>query len=124
MSKRKKIAVIGIGDFGKVLVKCLHKEGHEVLAIDEEAERIEEIKDFCSDVAIMNSTDEVAMSNMGFNDFDRVIALDWIGMGMSNVDNYNQVKEDISNGWIDVNIICIPIEVGYILDKEIQVFHI
>jgi trk system potassium uptake protein TrkA len=73
MSKRKKIAVIGIGDFGKVLVKCLHKEGHEVLAIDEEAERIEEIKDFCSDVAIMNSTDEVAMSNMGFNDFDRVI---------------------------------------------------
>ena len=35
MSKRKKIAVIGIGDFGKVLVKCLHKEGNEFLAIDE-----------------------------------------------------------------------------------------
>jgi trk system potassium uptake protein len=73
MSKRKKIAVIGIGDFGKVLVKCLHKEGHEVLAIDEEEDRIEEIKEFCSDVAIMNSTDEIAMSNMGFGDFDRVI---------------------------------------------------
>lgn len=73
MTKRKKIAVIGLGDFGMVLVKCLNKEGHEVIAIDSEAERIEEIKDNCSDVAIMDSTDEAAMKNMGFKDFDRVI---------------------------------------------------
>ena len=66
MNKRKKIAVIGLGDFGMVLVKCLNKEGHEVVAIDGKEDRIEEIKEFCSDVAIMDSTDEVAMRNMGF----------------------------------------------------------
>lgn len=31
---RKKIAVIGLGDFGKELVKCLYEEKHEVIAID------------------------------------------------------------------------------------------
>lgn len=39
----------------------------------------------------------------------------WHFTNSYNVDNYHQVKEDISNGWIDVNIICIPIEVGYIV---------
>lgn len=73
MTKRKKIAVIGLGDFGLVLVKCLNKEGHEVVAIDTDEDRIEAVKEDCSDVAIMDSTDEVAMRNMGFDEFDRVI---------------------------------------------------
>lgn len=73
MTKSKKIAVIGLGDFGMVLVRCLNKEGHEVVAIDSDATRIEAVKEDCVDIAIMDSTDEVAMRNIGFKDFDRVI---------------------------------------------------
>lgn len=73
MTKTKKLAVIGLGDFGMVLVRCLNKEGHEVVAIDSDSAKIDAVKEDCVDVAIMDSTDEVAMKNIGFRDFDRVI---------------------------------------------------
>ncbi len=70
---RKKIAVIGLGDFGKVLVKCLYEEKHEVVAIDMEMDLIEEIKDHCTDAICMDATDENAMRSQGLEDFDYVI---------------------------------------------------
>ena len=52
---RKKIAVIGLGDFGKELVKCLYEEKHEVIAIDLNMELVEEIKDFCTNAVCLDS---------------------------------------------------------------------
>ncbi|MDX1961482.1 MAG: TrkA family potassium uptake protein [Leptospiraceae bacterium] len=71
--KRKKIAVIGLGDFGKELVKCLHEERHEVIAIDKEMELIDEIKDFTTNAIRMDCTDEQAMKAQGLEEFDYVI---------------------------------------------------
>ncbi|MBP9888524.1 MAG: TrkA family potassium uptake protein [Leptospiraceae bacterium] len=70
---RKKIAVIGLGDFGKELVKCLYEEKHEVIAIDLNMELVEEIKDFCTNAVCLDSTDESAMLAQGLEDFDYVI---------------------------------------------------
>lgn len=42
----KKIAVIGLGSFGKLLVKSLYDEGHEIVAIDKSLDEVEEIATF------------------------------------------------------------------------------
>jgi len=71
--KRRKIAVIGLGDFGRQLVKCLYEEKQEVIAIDKNMELIEEIKDYCTDAIRMDATDEAAMRSLGLDDFDCVV---------------------------------------------------
>lgn len=70
---RKKIAVIGLGDFGKALVKHLHEEGHEVTAIDHDLATIEGIKTRCTHAVCLNSTDEKALRSQGVEQMDTVI---------------------------------------------------
>jgi trk system potassium uptake protein TrkA len=71
--KHKKIAVIGLGGFGKELVKSLYEEGHEVVAIDRAMELIEEIKDYCTNAICMDATDEQSMKAQGLDNFDYVV---------------------------------------------------
>lgn len=71
--KKRKIAVIGLGDFGQQLVKCLHEERQEVVAIDKDMDLIEDIKDYCTDAIRMDATDEAAMRALGLDDFDSVV---------------------------------------------------
>jgi trk system potassium uptake protein TrkA len=70
---RKKICVIGIGDFGRAVVSRLYEEGHEVTAIDKKIETIEEIKDECTHAVCLDSTDEKALIAQGIDDMDVVI---------------------------------------------------
>ncbi|MCB1143554.1 MAG: TrkA family potassium uptake protein [Leptospiraceae bacterium] len=69
----KKIAVIGLGGFGKELVKCLHEEQHEVMAIDVNKDLIEDIKEDCTNAVCLDATDENVMKAQGLNEFDFVI---------------------------------------------------
>lgn len=68
----KKIAVIGLGDFGKALVKKLNEEGNEVTAIDKDIKTIEEIKDYCTHAVCLDSTDELALLAQGIQDMDLI----------------------------------------------------
>lgn len=68
----KKIAVIGLGDFGKALVKKLNSEGYEVSAIDKDLKTIEEIKDYCTHAVCLDSTDELALLAQGIQDMDLI----------------------------------------------------
>jgi trk system potassium uptake protein TrkA len=70
---RKKIAVIGLGEFGLILVKCLHREGHEVIAIDKSMDLIDDIADHCTTAVCLDSTDEKAMHSQGLEEMDAVI---------------------------------------------------
>lgn len=70
---RKKIAVIGLGNFGRVLVERLFLEGHEVLAIDHDPEIIDEIKDVTTAAVILDATDENAMRSQGLEEMDVVV---------------------------------------------------
>jgi trk system potassium uptake protein len=67
---RKRIAIIGMGGFGKVLAERLYLEGHEVLAIDNRIEEIEEIKDKCTAAVCLDATDENALRSQGLEDMD------------------------------------------------------
>jgi len=71
--ERKKIAVIGLGSFGKRLTQYLFREGHEVLAIDKKLDAVEEVKDFSTTVGALDATEEPALRSIGIADMDIVV---------------------------------------------------
>lgn len=70
---KKKIGVIGLGDFGLALVRALHHAGHEVTAIDRKMEVIESVSDYCTHPVCLDSTDERALKSQGVEDLEDVI---------------------------------------------------
>ncbi|MGB9664726.1 MAG: potassium channel family protein [Ignavibacteria bacterium] len=69
----KKIAIIGLGDFGQNLAKHLSEKGAEVLAIDNDFEKVEEIKDIVAVAVRLDATDEKALRAQGIQDMDAVV---------------------------------------------------
>lgn len=70
---KKLIAVIGLGQFGKAIVEELAANGCDVLAIDSNAERVASVKNIVPTVAIADSTNELALAELGFKDVDIAI---------------------------------------------------
>jgi len=58
-------AVIGLGRFGSALAKRLYTLGKEVLALDADAERVNAVAPFVTHAAILDSTDEKALKEVG-----------------------------------------------------------
>jgi trk system potassium uptake protein TrkA len=69
----KKFAIIGLGHFGSYLAAELTKKGAEVLAIDSDIEKLEDIKDSVTYTIKMDSTEEKALKNHGLEEYDAVI---------------------------------------------------
>jgi len=69
----KKFAVIGLGKFGFHMAKTLFKEGNEVVAIDHDKVRIQNVDPFCSEAVVMDATDTDQLKAMGMEDMDAVI---------------------------------------------------
>lgn len=69
----KKIAIIGLGDFGSSLATSLTELGAEVLAIDNDFDRVEELKDKVTVAVRLDSTDERALKVQGIADMDTVV---------------------------------------------------
>jgi len=69
----KKFCVIGLGYFGSNLARSLTKNGAEVLAIDKDIRRVEEVQDEVAVAVMLDSTDKDALSSQGVQDFDAVI---------------------------------------------------
>lgn len=67
---KKKYAVLGLGTFGRSLAISLAEQGAEVLAIDNDPIEIDQIKDIVSVAAQADSTDRVALEQMGLADMD------------------------------------------------------
>lgn len=69
----KKVAVIGIGQFGEAIAKNLSKKGVEVLAIDSNQAKIEAIADDVAYAVAINATDKKALISQNIQDFDAVV---------------------------------------------------
>lgn len=65
-----KFAVIGLGSFGSNIAKTLSDRGNEVLAVDRDKERIDEIKDHVSQAVSMDATDKENLQALGIQDMD------------------------------------------------------
>lgn len=69
MSK-KQFIVIGLGRFGENLARTVYELGHDVLVVDKDEERIEDIADYVTHAIQMDATDENALKTLGLNNFD------------------------------------------------------
>lgn len=68
-----KYIVIGLGYFGSKLASNLTSMGHEVIGIDNHAERLEELKDAITTVMKMDSTNVNAIKSLPLAETDAVI---------------------------------------------------
>lgn len=75
-----KFAVIGLSSFGINLAKVLYEQGMEVLAIDKQKGKIEEVKDFVSHAVTMDAAVKENLLALGIRDMDVVVVS--MGPGM------------------------------------------
>ena len=78
-----KCIIIGLGTYGRVLVDELSALGHEVIAVDNEAGRVERVKDICDAVFQIEATDELALSVLPLKKVDVVIVAIGQNLGAS-----------------------------------------
>ena len=69
----RQFAVIGLGRFGTSVARTLVNQGHEVLAIDEDEERVAEMSDLVSQAVQLDATDEKALRAVGIEDVDAAV---------------------------------------------------
>lgn len=68
-----KFAIIGLGSFGFNVAKSLYEKGHEVLAIDNDRDKIDAAKSFSSHAVLMDSADKETLEAVGIQDMDVVV---------------------------------------------------
>ena len=71
----KSILLIGLGRFGIHMAQKLHELHHEVLAVDSNEERVNNVMDFVTNAQIGDSTNEAFIASLGVLRFSRKTAL-------------------------------------------------
>ena len=66
----KSILLIGVGQFGKRIALKLSELNHEVMAIDRDEERVNDIAQYVSNAQIGDSTNQEFLESLGINNFD------------------------------------------------------
>ena len=69
----KRFLVIGLGRFGVSLAETLFAEGREVIAVDERADKVEEIKERVTQAIQLDGTDFDALKSVGAEEVDSAI---------------------------------------------------
>ena len=69
----KKFAVIGLGSFGARVASELTRHGAEVLAIDLDIEKLDDVKDRVAHAVRLDSTEEKPMREQGLEEMDGVV---------------------------------------------------
>ncbi len=70
---KKQFAVIGMGRFGSSVATSLYRLGYEVLAIDKDEDRIEDVLNQVTHAVQADGTDEEALRAIGIRNFDVVV---------------------------------------------------
>ena len=64
------ILLIGLGRFGKNIAIHLNKLGHQVMAVDDEEERVENVLPYVTNAQIGDSTNKDFLESLGIRNFD------------------------------------------------------
>ena len=68
--KKKSIGLIGVGKFGKYTAKELSKLGHEIMAVDHDEKRVNDIMPFVTSALIGDSTNEKFLKRLDVEQYD------------------------------------------------------
>jgi trk system potassium uptake protein len=71
--RKKEFAVIGLGRFGRAVVRSLSEKGYSVLAVDKDAARVQYISEACTQAVVVDSTNEEALRSLDIAAFDTVV---------------------------------------------------
>jgi len=77
MSEAHRFAVIGLGRFGARLARALAAAGAEVVAVDDDPGRVEDIRDLVTLAVCLDTTDEKALVAQGIDKVDVAV----VGIG-------------------------------------------
>jgi trk system potassium uptake protein TrkA len=69
----KQFAVIGLGTFGQRIARALMQKGSEVVAIDKDAAKVEQVKDDVTRAVCLDATQEEPLARSGVLDLDAVV---------------------------------------------------
>lgn len=70
---RKQYVIFGLGRFGTALTKALNDYGAEVLVIDKDEEKVNDIAEFCTHSVCADATDESTLNKLGIKNMDVAI---------------------------------------------------
>ncbi|SDD66997.1 potassium channel family protein [Peptococcus niger] len=66
----KNILLIGLGRFGRHMAQQFYAMGHEVMAVDQREERVNQVLAFVTDAQIGDSTDGAFLASLGVGNYD------------------------------------------------------
>ncbi|UCF04689.1 MAG: NAD-binding protein, partial [bacterium] len=69
----KKYATIGLGNFGFYVTRTLFEEGHDVLAVDKDEDKVQKIQPYCSQAILGDACQKDLISTLGLEEVDAVI---------------------------------------------------
>jgi len=72
-SLARRVVVVGLGIFGSNIVKELHENGFDVIAVDKDKEAVQRMKDFTSKAIVAEGTDDEFMDHIGIQEDDVVV---------------------------------------------------
>ena len=70
---KKQVCVIGMGRFGATVARELYQSGHDVLAIDNEEGKIQDMLGQVTYAVRADATNESVLRELGVSDFDVAI---------------------------------------------------
>ena len=79
----KRFAVIGLGHFGFHVAKTLFEEGHEVVAMDIQKNRVQAIDLFCTEAILIDATEKERLKIVGLEEMDSVVVSTGTKIGTS-----------------------------------------
>ena len=68
--KKKSILLIGLGRFGKHIAMKLNELGHEIMAVDHDEEKVNELMPIVTNGQIGDSTNELFLRSLGVDNYD------------------------------------------------------
>lgn len=90
--RQKSILLIGLGRFGKNIAIKLNELGHEVMAIDQNEDRVNDVMGIATNCQIGDTTNELFMNKLGVDNFDLcIVAIG--GDFQSSLETTNLLKE-------------------------------
>ncbi len=72
-NKNKEFAVIGLGRFGRSVVRTLSEKGFSVLGVDRDVATVQYISESCTQAVVVDSTNEDSLRALDIASFDTVI---------------------------------------------------
>jgi trk system potassium uptake protein TrkA len=68
-----RFTVIGLGKFGSHVARTLYEKGHEIVGIDASKERVQDLRDHCTQAIVADCTDLETLKALGIADSEAVV---------------------------------------------------